>query len=171
MHNHTTTATGVSAREQYDINSLAVPRKAQEAIGGIALLRNPDTGASMTVNVEYNQLDPLLRATVNAEGDVNDETGFSPFPGVLGWCWNMCSLSLAQKHTHLSLPCHPPSPLTPPHPTPTPHTQATSTSWWSNSTAMSHNFTPLEVTLVNLSTPNTPTTHAPRSRAVLGWNV
>lgn len=24
------------------------------------------------VNVEYNQLDPLLRATINPEGDVND---------------------------------------------------------------------------------------------------
>lgn len=35
----------------------------------------------MVINVEYNQLDPLLRATGHAEGDVNDETGFSPFPG------------------------------------------------------------------------------------------
>lgn len=35
----------------------------------------------MTINVEYNQLDPLLRATINPEGDVNDDTGFSPFPG------------------------------------------------------------------------------------------
>lgn len=35
----------------------------------------------MVINVEYNQLDPLLRATINSEGDVNCETGFSPFPG------------------------------------------------------------------------------------------
>lgn len=36
----------------------------------------------MTINVEYNQLDPLLRETVAPEGDVNDpETGFSPYPG------------------------------------------------------------------------------------------
>jgi UDP-sugar pyrophosphorylase len=35
----------------------------------------------MVINVEYNQLDPLLRATGNPEGDVNCETGFSPFPG------------------------------------------------------------------------------------------
>jgi hypothetical protein len=36
----------------------------------------------MTCNVEYNQLDPLLRATTNPEGDVNDpETGKSIFPG------------------------------------------------------------------------------------------
>lgn len=35
----------------------------------------------MVINVEYNQLDPLLRATGYPDGDVNDETGFSPFPG------------------------------------------------------------------------------------------
>lgn len=27
------------------------------------------------VNVEYNLLDPLLRSTINPQGDVNDETG------------------------------------------------------------------------------------------------
>lgn len=33
------------------------------------------------LNVEYNQLDPLLREADGA-GDVNDEgTGFSPYPG------------------------------------------------------------------------------------------
>ena len=39
------------------------------------------SGHSMTVNVEYNQLDPLLRATSHPDGDANDDTGFSPFPG------------------------------------------------------------------------------------------
>lgn len=35
-----------------------------------------------TLNVEYNQLDPLLRASGYNDGDVNDSTtGFSPFPG------------------------------------------------------------------------------------------
>lgn len=35
-----------------------------------------------TINVEYNQLDPLLQANGYPDGDVNDEkTGFSPFPG------------------------------------------------------------------------------------------
>mmetsp|Transcript_10791 Transcript_10791/g.26098 ORF Transcript_10791/g.26098 Transcript_10791/m.26098 type:complete len:294 (+) Transcript_10791:126-1007(+) len=35
-----------------------------------------------TINVEYNQLDPLLRSTKEFKrGDVNDESGFSPFPG------------------------------------------------------------------------------------------
>ena len=37
----------------------------------------------MVINVEYNQLDPLLRATTYVEGDVNDDSGFSPFPGNL----------------------------------------------------------------------------------------
>lgn len=73
---------GVSVRNGYDVNSLAVPRRAKEAIGAIALLRNEGTDHHMTVNVEYNQLDPLLRATTHPEGDVNDDTGFSPFPGV-----------------------------------------------------------------------------------------
>lgn len=36
----------------------------------------------MTVNVEYNQLDPLLRSTVEySNGDVADASGHSPFPG------------------------------------------------------------------------------------------
>ena len=34
-----------------------------------------------TINVEYNQLDPLLRSSGFPDGDVNDDTGFSPFPG------------------------------------------------------------------------------------------
>ena len=35
----------------------------------------------MVINVEYNQLDPLLRATGHPDGDVNCETGYSPYPG------------------------------------------------------------------------------------------
>lgn len=35
----------------------------------------------MVINVEYNQLDPLLRATGHPDGDENCETGYSPFPG------------------------------------------------------------------------------------------
>ena len=70
----------MSAREGYDVNSLAVPRKAQEAIGAIASLTHSD-GRKMTINVEYNQLDPLLRATTHPEGDSNTSSGWSPFPG------------------------------------------------------------------------------------------
>lgn len=35
----------------------------------------------MVINVEYNQLDPLLKATGHPKGDVNCETGYSPYPG------------------------------------------------------------------------------------------
>ena len=70
----------------------------RQAIGAISLLEHRD-GSSLTINVEYNQLDPLLRygrqgvwgqgriiltanadhpllrATINKDGDVNDSTG------------------------------------------------------------------------------------------------
>ncbi|KAG2447470.1 hypothetical protein HYH02_007398 [Chlamydomonas schloesseri] len=76
-------ALGVSARHGYDMNSLAVPRKAKEAIGAIAKLSRPSgpEPRELTINVEYNQLDPLLRETISKQGDVNDDTGYSPFPG------------------------------------------------------------------------------------------
>nr|GEU63393.1 UDP-sugar pyrophosphorylase [Tanacetum cinerariifolium] len=73
-------ALGVSASKEYHVNSLAVPRKAKEAIGGITKLTHTD-GREMVINVEYNQLDPLLRATGHPDGDVNCETGYSPYPG------------------------------------------------------------------------------------------
>ncbi|VGO15366.1 putative uridylyltransferase [Pontiella desulfatans] len=72
-------AIGVSVEHGYDFNSLAIRRKPGEAVGGLARLVGE--GREFTLNVEYNQLDPLLRATINPEGDVADETGFSPFPG------------------------------------------------------------------------------------------
>jgi UDP-sugar pyrophosphorylase len=84
---------GVSVDRKYDMNSLCVPRRAGEAAGAITKLTSnnkkddKDGGSgkssSLTINVEYNQLDPLLRATPGFEdGDVDDpETGFSPFPG------------------------------------------------------------------------------------------
>lgn len=74
-------ALGASAAHAFDVNSMAVPRKAKEAIGALTRLRLRD-GREITINVEYNQLDPLLRATISPDGDVNDpNTGFSPFPG------------------------------------------------------------------------------------------
>ena len=73
-------AIGVSEREGYDFNSIAVNRIPGEAVGGLATLVKPGS-PSLTINVEYNQLDPLLRATVSPEGDVPDPNGFSFFPG------------------------------------------------------------------------------------------
>lgn len=61
------------------MNSVAIPRIPGESIGGICRLVDKE-GKSLTLNVEYNQLDPLLKETP-AGGDVPDDTGFSPFPG------------------------------------------------------------------------------------------
>eukprot|EP01033_Poteriospumella_lacustris_P011483 gene11484-8171_t len=73
---------GVSVTMELDVNSMAVPRFAKQAVGAITRLVQNSTGKEMTINVEYNQLDPLLRATVNPDGDVNDAvTGHSPYPG------------------------------------------------------------------------------------------
>jgi len=74
-------ALGVSAKLDLIMNSITVPRKAKQAIGAITLLKNQN-GEEKTINVEYNQLDPLLRGSGFPDGDVNDEnTGFSPYPG------------------------------------------------------------------------------------------
>jgi UDP-sugar pyrophosphorylase len=72
-------ALGVSVEKGYDFNSIAVNRIPGEAVGGLAKLVREDK--ELTLNVEYNQLDPLLRATVSPEGDVPNEQGFSMFPG------------------------------------------------------------------------------------------
>jgi len=73
-------AIGVSEQQGYDFNSIAVNRVPGEAVGAITRLVRTDS-PSLTLNVEYNQLDPLLRATVSPEGDVPNERGFSLFPG------------------------------------------------------------------------------------------
>lgn len=71
---------GASAEHGLDMNSVTVPRKAKDAIGAMARLTHAD-GRSVLASVEYNQLEPLLRASGLA-GDVNDSsTDFSPFPG------------------------------------------------------------------------------------------
>mmetsp|Transcript_39347 Transcript_39347/g.47684 ORF Transcript_39347/g.47684 Transcript_39347/m.47684 type:complete len:755 (+) Transcript_39347:160-2424(+) len=94
-----TAALGVSAVQSLAVNSLAVPRKGAEAIGGIAKLKHSD-GRVMTLNVEYNQLDPLLRATIAPDGDKNDPaTGYSPFPGNI----NQLVLSLDEYMTQLNI--------------------------------------------------------------------
>ncbi len=41
-----------------------------------------DPSKSLVINVEYNQLDPLLRSQGDRKGDVADPvTGYSPYPG------------------------------------------------------------------------------------------
>ena len=71
---------GVSAQQGLDVNSLAVPRAAKEAIGAIARMTHRE-GHAMTINVEYNQLEPVLLSGGFPQGDVPDDSGRSPFPG------------------------------------------------------------------------------------------
>ena len=73
---------GFSATKGHAMTSVAVPRVAGEAIGCITLLKRAN-GTSVVCNVEYNQIDPLLRAVSGGkQGDVADPaTGFSAYPG------------------------------------------------------------------------------------------
>jgi len=76
-------ALGVSAQRAFAMNSVCVPRRAGEAAGAITKLEATDGDPSkdLVINVEYNQLAPLLEAATG-KGDENDPaTGFSPFPG------------------------------------------------------------------------------------------
>jgi UDP-sugar pyrophosphorylase len=74
---------GVSVTKGFDMNSICIPRLAGEAAGAITRLEHKtDPTKSLVINVEYNQLDPLLRTQGDGLGDVADpETGYSPFPG------------------------------------------------------------------------------------------
>jgi len=74
---------GVSIEKGFDMNSICIPRLAGEAAGAIARLEHKtDPEKSLVINVEYNQLDPLLKTQGDCMGDVPDPTtGFSPFPG------------------------------------------------------------------------------------------
>jgi UDP-sugar pyrophosphorylase len=52
---------GVSKQLGLQVNSVAVARTPGEAIGGLMRLTHAD-GRAMTANVEYNQIDALLKA-------------------------------------------------------------------------------------------------------------
>jgi len=74
---------GVSIQQGFHMNSICIPRLAGEAAGAIARLEhNTDPEKSLVINVEYNQLDPLLSTQGDCKGDVSDPaTGYSPYPG------------------------------------------------------------------------------------------
>jgi len=74
---------GVSVSKGFHMNSICIPRLAGEAAGAIARLEHKtDPSKSLVINVEYNQLDPLLRSQGDCKGDVADSlTGYSPYPG------------------------------------------------------------------------------------------
>uniref|UniRef100_A0A7S3YN92 UTP-monosaccharide-1-phosphate uridylyltransferase n=1 Tax=Lotharella globosa TaxID=91324 RepID=A0A7S3YN92_9EUKA len=73
---------GVSVALDLEVNSLSVPRKPGEAVGAICKLVPEKTSKNeLTINVEYNQLDALLKTTP-VKGDAADtKTGLSPYPG------------------------------------------------------------------------------------------
>eukprot|EP00388_Colpodella_angusta_P010980 GDKJ01028354.1.p1 GENE.GDKJ01028354.1~~GDKJ01028354.1.p1 ORF type:complete len:620 (+),score=192.87 GDKJ01028354.1:33-1892(+) len=73
-------ALGVSINEKLTMNTITVPRVPGEAVGAIAKLTKED-GTSMTINVEYNQLSPLLKSQGQADVAADKETGYSAFPG------------------------------------------------------------------------------------------
>lgn len=74
---------GVSIAKGFHMNSICIPRLAGEAAGAIARLEHKtDPEKSLVINVEYNQLDPLLKTQGDKKGDVADPTtGYSPYPG------------------------------------------------------------------------------------------
>ena len=73
---------GSSVKNGFDINSVAVPRRAKDVIGIICKLINKD-GKSCVQSVEYNFVDSLLKDRYNGKGDVPNEKGLCDFPGNL----------------------------------------------------------------------------------------
>lgn len=73
---------GVSRKNNWEMNSIAVPRMPGEAMGAICkLVDQTDSSKEIVINVEYNQLDSLLKAKWNEKGDIPNEKGYSFFPG------------------------------------------------------------------------------------------
>ena len=72
---------GVSAKNNWQMNSVCVPRVPGESMGAIVRLVNEeDASKELVINVEYNQLDGLLKAK-GSGSDVKNEEGYSFFPG------------------------------------------------------------------------------------------
>ena len=61
------------------MNSVAVPRKPGEAFGEIIKLTRKDN-TTLTINVEYNQLDAFWAKTIQGK-DPLDSQGYSLYPG------------------------------------------------------------------------------------------
>ena len=73
---------GVSRANNWEMNSVCVPRKPGESMGAICkLIKQDESGDEIVINVEYNQLDALLKAKWNENGDIPNEAGYSHFPG------------------------------------------------------------------------------------------
>ncbi|KAH7650318.1 secreted UDP-N-acetylglucosamine pyrophosphorylase family [Cryptosporidium bovis] len=71
---------GVTSSHDYKMNSLTIPRVPCEPVGALCRLVLPN-GSKVTVNTEYNQLDPLLKSSGLGSDFADEKTGYSPFPG------------------------------------------------------------------------------------------
>ena len=80
IFNSIPSAIGTSVKLGLAINTICIPRKPGEAVGAICKLTKSD-GTSITNNVEYNQLEALLKEKYNPQGDVPNKDGISDFPG------------------------------------------------------------------------------------------
>ena len=48
----------------------------------------------MVCNVEYNQLEDVIRSTIDERGDFADESGYSPYDGIDGMVLTVVSLEI-----------------------------------------------------------------------------
>ncbi|KAK8793514.1 hypothetical protein WA158_004873 [Blastocystis sp. Blastoise] len=71
---------GVSQALDLDYNSMTVLRKPGEKVGAISHLVNPETGDNFTCNIEYNQLNSVLKDS-GMGGDIAGPNGYSNYPG------------------------------------------------------------------------------------------
>jgi UDP-sugar pyrophosphorylase len=76
-------ALGVSLSKGLALNFVSVHRKPGDASGALLTLTRASDGSRVLANVEYNQLEPLLRSTSGGENgdDADPDTGMSPYPG------------------------------------------------------------------------------------------
>jgi len=86
VFNALTACMGVSKELGLEVNSLTVPRKPGEAVGAICKLVPNEEGkkkslSELTINVEYNQLDALLKTTPVGGDQADEKSGLSPYPG------------------------------------------------------------------------------------------
>lgn len=73
---------GVSRANNWQMNTVCVPRMPGEQMGAICRLKDEtDPTKELVINVEYNQLDSLLKEKWNPNGDVKNDIGYSHFPG------------------------------------------------------------------------------------------
>jgi len=64
---------GVSKLNNWQMNTVCVPRMPGESMGAICKLVNEsDPSNEIVINVEYNQLDGLLREKWNNDGDIKN---------------------------------------------------------------------------------------------------